>query len=613
MAAVLVKVPVSLNVLGPILTAGATRAAWGVDVTFYRDWLGSLALPGSHIRGKLREAMEEIDGIQNQARLGVKEWFGDKSGDTADMTESYLPVRGILKVTDFVVSSTTEESARERTRTRIRIEPDRGAVDEGAMLIAESPFSSGEEVQWSGSVEFFCAEGEVTKLIEKIRKAFHFVTSVGAEKTVGYGRLKNVEFGDAMVVRAEPVQPADGNQKGLKLSVAPQEPLLIGGVRPRENIFVSEKIIPGAVLKGAFAVGLNRLAGNPLLHAPIDEKNSEVIGIYPCLGRHFTGLRFLHAIPGLEAFDRAETAPLSLVRYGKDYDDIAFADHDSVWARNSTPVSFQIDWKDQKGIPPQYELPDLEYHPVTRTAVDDITRKADEGQLYSFHMIKPKTIQRAPGGAVNGCLPLYWNSEIHFPDGISAEEAGVLEGEIRSALPLALRYLGKRQSLVEPHLASMDQIPDRNHDSGPVAVVLQTPAIMLDPETLAGNVRDIFDDSDRLRDLYDDYWKKMLGDAATLKTFFAGQELRGGYLGMRFLKERYRPFYLTSAGSTFIIESADRQCMEVLAGLEENGLPLPAWARKAYGDLAWLWCPYIPQNGYGEIIVKNNSNGGERR
>jgi hypothetical protein len=38
----------------------------------------------------------------------------------------------------------------------------------------------------------------------------------------------------------------------------------------------------------------------------------------------------------------------------------------------------------------------------------------------------------------------------------------------------------------------------------------------------------------------------------------------------------------------------------------EQGLPLPDWAKKEYlndDKSDWSSCPYLPQNGYGEIAV----------
>lgn len=609
MAWELVRLPVTLTLIGPILTTGDTHSGWGLDITFYRDWQGSLALPGSHIRGKLREAMKDICDIRSTKNCSVDKWFGRESKDKEDQARSYLPQRGHLKVSDFVFNGSLAGAETSDSRTRIRIDPEIGVVDKGALLISEEPFKPGKETAWKGNVEFFAANDDQEKYLNEIKEAFHFISTIGADKTAGYGRLEKVGFDEPVTTGLDHAKTRNGDLNGLCLAIAPQEPLIIGGVRQTDNIFESQKIIPGSVLKGAFAVGLNRISGNPDLNAYIDENNTHVKEICPQLAKHFTNLFFLHAVPAEDMFARPEAIPLSLVKYDSDAQDIAFADPEQIYAQDSTPVSFQVDWKHD---PDDLRFPEMEYHAVTRTAIDDEMRKADEAKLYSFRMIKPRIIKRKPDRA-NESKQVYWNSEIRFPKSIIANERQELTVELESVLPLALRYLGKRQSIVVPHNKPLTLISPYGQDNAAnFAIVLQTPAIMLDPQELAEEAEGkiFFAEHKQIEKHYTNYWNDVFGKTATLKTFFARQELKGGYLGMRFMKGHYKPFYLTSAGSTFVF-TIDRddptetgKVWEIVNGLFENGLGLPKWAKEFYGENGWKQCPFVPENGYGEIKVR---------
>jgi hypothetical protein len=147
-----------------------------------------------------------------------------------------------------------------------------------------------------------------------------------------------------------------------------------------------------------------------------------------------------------------------------------------------------------------------------------------------------------------------------------------------------------------------------------VLVTLQTDTVMLDPN----NVRSLAVGSD-LNALYGDYWRLLSDDgsgpALVLKDFYAYQNFAGGYRYHRYLgaaerrsaPNRYRPFYLTGAGSVFKLEVTDaNRAWQILDQWTQQGLDLPAWAVTEYGRSGfalWQTCPYLPENGYGEIAV----------
>ncbi|MDM8539456.1 hypothetical protein QUF90_00070 [Desulfococcaceae bacterium HSG9] len=601
---VLVKQTVILTVAGPILTAGSTYSGWGLDAVFYKDWQRNYALPGSLIRGKLREAMTNIMSVSPSDSFNVKQWFGEKSSDREGAAESYAPHRGILKLSDFIYKAEVSESA-DLIRTRIRIEPERLVVEKGALIISESPFASGGEFLWEGQVEFFVSEEDQAEYLSQLKKAFHFIPSIGADTTVGCGRLLSVQFKKMKNFRI----PASNNGKndqdaiGLDVSLELREPMLIGGVKRTETIFESEEIVPGAVLKGAMATGLNRLAGNMSLGQSIDERNEFVSAAFPHLAKFYTALRFLHAIPAEEPYIRKESIPLSVVCYGNEYENIAFKESEAeIWAKDTKPVSFRIDWKGNQ--PKIYKRPKLKYHPVMRTAIDEDLLKADDSKLYSFRMIKP-------------AKEICWNFQVLFPENMPEDEKTGLDEEIHKALPLALRYIGKRQSRVDlssKHIKPRKSL-SRLNDALSFAITLRSSAIMVNPYYIAEKSEEVFDDHELMKSFYEGYWHDLFGNAVIMKRWFASQELQGGYIGMRFMKDHYRPFYLTSEGSTFVfIIQNHKSAEEKLKSLFREGLPLPSWAQKEYGgSLPWKRCPFVPQNGYGEIQIslkmKGDGNG----
>ena len=600
------SIPVTLTVVAPVFTAGDTFSRWGLDTAFYRNWRDQYAIPGSLVRGKLKEAALELKEIDDEWDFPTEEFFGGICREQPDKADSYVPIRGCLKVADFVLAESQRAAVRETLRTRIRINPERGTVDRGALVLFEEPFQPGTDTQWEGRVEFFCPEGDLEGIADQLKKAFLFIATVGAEKTVGFGRLKRVEFGKKTGTSPKAVESENGSLEVLQLSLAPKEPLMVGGVRHTTNLFKSEKFVPGSALKGAMAAGLNRICGNPKSSDEISESNGPVNREFPVLAKWFEKLIFTRAAPSLVPFVRVETKPLSGVCYGGKYKDIAFSDEKNIYSSKLDPVEFQVDWKPPgpENLPEEYQIPDLEYHPATRTAIDEDTRRSKESQLYTFHMIKPSIAGEK--GQDPEPRQVYWNASIRFPEGLGdGEERMSLTAELKSAIPVALRYVGKRQCAVKPEVSS-DPPPSffDKKDAKKFAVVLQTPAIMVDPAEFLSSSVEISNLRSKMREFYNGYWKDVFGESARMSTFYAKQELRGGYQGMRFMKDNYRPFYLTSEGSTFVFEIDDSDdARKKIDAIRKYGLKLPSWAVRQYGEKAWKKCPYVPENGYGEVAI----------
>jgi hypothetical protein len=140
-----------------------------------------------------------------------------------------------------------------------------------------------------------------------------------------------------------------------------------------------------------------------------------------------------------------------------------------------------------------------------------------------------------------------------------------------------------------------------------VALVLQAPAMLIDPRFQCEPPQSGALDGEAMTTLYREVWKELSADSLELRHHYATQSLAGGnYLNSRFLqprKLRYNPWLLTSAGSVFAFEVKDGEAAaKQIERWLNKGLELPQWAVQHYG-CRWNENPFIPQNGYGEIAL----------
>ena len=101
-------------------------------------------------------------------------------------------------------------------------------------------------------------------------------------------------------------------------------------------------------------------------------------------------------------------------------------------------------------------------------------------------------------------------------------------------------------------------------------------------------------------DLYAKSWEQLL-PGASLNDFHAEQKLVGGYQARRYntQKDGIYPFILTSAGSVFEITLPSAQ-VHNLEGFAKLGIVTTQQCENAND---WQNCPFVPENGYGQIEV----------
>jgi len=195
-------------------------------------------------------------------------------------------------------------------------------------------------------------------------------------------------------------------------------------------------------------------------------------------------------------------------------------------------------------------------------------------------------------------LPTTWSC----PAAVPSTDRAKVEAQLRDLLGRGLRGMGKTKAAADVQLSSGPAARGL-HQSRPEprdavwVVTLQTPALLCEPEG--------FNDGP-LCEGYQRVWSQLSADSLQMKRFYAQQYLAGGrYLYRRFQSHSdYRPWLLTDAGSVFVFEAArgrESYAQERIAEWLAHGLPLPGWVARDGSD--WNTCPFLPENGFGEIAV----------
>jgi hypothetical protein len=578
-----VRLDITLSLVGPILTKSSVAGPAGISAAMAMAD-GSYYLPYSLVRGRLRESMEELGSSV------VVELFGP-SVATKTTGDPVVPKRGLLQFSDF--KAVQSGASMQRLGYRVSIDPERGSAAKRDLLVMDRPFAPGEIVAFSGSISFFAtAEEQVQKIEREVTLGLRFLTNLGSGRTVGFGRLK-----DVTVVRAQ-CQP--GPQPRSTSTPVPETacwtltlsdfsgPLCIVRRPLGKNLFISDDTIPGGVIKGALAELLRKLT------------ISDCVALRSNLDR----VRFTHAFPGQR--NRPFMPPLSLVKVevtGQKGGPARESLLDGALCRkpflvNDRAPSFAIDWKDTDSVRKQFGWPHLTRELRVRTAIDRERRRAEDGKLFAYEMIKPgKTV---------------WHGLVDLQR-VNHDERQKVAAELAAVLLRGLPGIGKTKAHARAVTMEPQTTPKKakRHD-GCWILCLQTPALLLDPLNCNAGL-----DPQQLKALYQSAFDDLL-PADTLAVspliidnFFARQAMYGGYLVHRFQaptppERPYYPFLLTEPGSVFVVRpSANTDSEKAQATIQswvDHGLPLPRWAAERYGS-NWSTCPFLPENGFGEVAI----------
>jgi len=598
---------ITLVVLGPFLTAATGPDRYGVDKSAHRDFNDNLVIPASHLKGKLRSALEELNPFFEDAnRPDLKALFGTPSAEG-----SYEPIPAALHFTDLVTSVANHGD----TRTRVTINRVSQTAGQNLLREVEAPFASGSEISFSGEVTFSAPDLVVaTRLENVLRVGLRWLGTVGAEKGVGFGRIKSAQVGTPTPITVSITAKSIGisaTPGSLHLCITAQEPLLVGGIKSRRtNYIMSRQELAGGLLKGALARALNEAHGIRPVTLPLNESCMADFPTFKALVKHFSKIRVTHAWPALAGDPRPVRLPLSTVEHnGTLAGDLALSDERAPMVQKRFSPAYLGDAKNLKlyeGFADPVELF------ITRSEIDDVSQRTAKGQLFTYQLYAPYTFVETSEGKQKN--PIEWICNVDFAAITDLAEQGAARQQFALAVKQHLHRLGKLSRAVTVAVGDGRAAPAATSHAhiqdGLALITLQSNAIMLDPKT----VRSLPLGQD-LHESYATYWHDISGGALTLEDFFAHQGFEGGYLYHRYLgaaersnyPNRYRPYYLTLAGSLFKLRVVDEErATRLLTRWLAGGLSLPQWALAEYGQYKralWETCPFVPENGYGEIAV----------
>jgi hypothetical protein len=597
---------IELTLEGPVITRSSTAVTPGVDAPWLRDALGRHVLPGTLVAGRFADAIVDlvdigvVDGNAARRYLGHEILHGKRPGRNR-----------LVFDTGFYLAN--PEPPAIGLRRRIRIDPATGAAARGMLQVLEAPFASGELATFSGHVRVLTPEGgpdERPAIRDLLDRGLRWAPSFGASRTIGFGRNRGVrvEALEPMSPPATAALPLDEHcRAGLVLK--PEQPFCLARPRRAHNLFEAETVVSGAVVKGTLARMLDDLYPGAWGGSPPGSAPRELI-------EHFSCIRILHAFPvEAGAGTRPAQPPASLVQDSDDKVwDVARAPGSAGLIRGAAPA-FAIDWKKRGAVDADHGWAEPLREVRVRTAIDRASGRAADEKLFALELVWPVESGDA------GDAPVEWVSGIDLSD-VPAE--GRVRDAVASQLAAVLRIglcgVGKTKARFTaspgPWLSTRGS-PSTSQTPQWV-VSLQSPALFFHPADLPKDAGE-----DDLSHVYQRYWSeastsKESGTAALrCVRYFASQHLAGGTVhASRVAAGKYRPWVLTAAGAVFVLEPTsgqEKRAQQLVGSWQRSGLPLPATVRKAcsLGDsdgdhAAWQRCPFVRQNGFGEIVVNHH-------
>jgi len=564
---------VAIRLRAPVLSQASGALGFGVDSALLRDSDGRPALPGTLVKGNLRQSWELLSTVPGgPAKASIADWLGQGSDNAGDNE----PHRAALTFFPWW-SDEQWEPGQDGRRYRIQIDETTGAVADGMLQVIESPYPAGKIVTFTGTVLARIPAQQRDSLRDWLQRGLALVPALGGLKGNGFGRVEGVD------VRLETVQACPieltAEVKGASrvgLRVHPLTPFCFA--RPaagRRNVLVSEDFIPGGALIAAIAQRL-------------DEDGSR----WPKLRSNLDRLHLTHARPAAQgAKGRPVQAPLGIAKVGKGFIDLGgVAD---LTPLNGEAPEFAIDWKwpDHQALAKLLAgnaYPEgLQRQLRLRNEIDPDSGTAKGGVLFSQDRVLP-----------DGCD---WLANLDLS---ATDDPAACLVDLADLLGQPLTHLGKTKAVATLDIEApfAPTVPVRRREAGRVVLVLQSPARLLpaDLQIPATN------GSDALGRAYTAAWHGLSQGALALNHWFAAQHLRGGgYWWHRFrLPEKalnYRPQVFTDAGSVFVLDILDAAQAEPL---------LRDWAALGLHQLAgapggedWRYNPWIAANGYGEVLL----------
>lgn len=574
----------TIRLAGPLLTQSSEPEDFGMDIVVAKNSDGKPYIPGTLISGKLDQAWQEI----SDATSGKDVFSPDLMCLLGKTSQNGQPFRKQLFFSDIIF---TGRLTGKFIHNRVTIDNERGAACNQHLVFIDSPFLEGEEYDFEGTVSFFSTKEDSSLIEGYLKTGLQWLSQTGAMRTIGYGRVKKVEFksfiSNTIPAPSTPVRIQDK----IGLEITPEHPFCLAAKPVADNLFESTDFIPGSALIGSIMTTWNFLT-----NGQVDKEREE-------LREHFNNLRITHAFPSDKAGKRPVVFPKSLVKIktGKkkmEILDAAICEKPFLY-KGKTPL-FSIDWKDYFDVTQEFGWTQLHKELRIRTAIDPKTLRSAKEELFAYELVVPKEHS--------------WYAELDLGK-IDATKREVVFSQLNSLLSHGLIGLGKTKTpaVVEFILPPASIQPVKSSDLTPVnsnqwIITLQSDTLLGSPEHL-----DETSGAAELKKMYEETWSELSGGKLKLVRYFASQRLNGGTWRRETNQQgqQYCPWLLTEAGSVFVLEadeSSPDDARKMVKEWFEHGLPVKGEVCKYYNinpdpDILWKTCPFIPQNGYGEIAV----------
>jgi hypothetical protein len=348
------------------------------------------------------------------------------------------------------------------------------------------------------------------------------------------------------------VKPPETDSAAYGVILKFDRPVMVAPEAVGENVLISASYIPGGIIMGALA-------------------------------RHGVPLDGVHIRSALacNSIKRPKRQALPL-------DEAGFTDGAGVTTivnLNNKQVGFYVHASDLKDAArDRYLTPECGYAASpslwtkTRTAIDAKTGTAEDGQLFSYAMLKP---------------------DISFSLELRARTAERAT-EVLNALPNALARIGKTQASVT-HIKYKPIVPTAfPSKTNTYRIELVTEGCLLQPEAIIRGMS--------ATEIYQTYFDTLGQSIKVEHALTAERWVAPPWLSkikkLRFAETGYTPLAMLKPGSVFIVSGMSAEMAEDLA---DHGLPvtLKAWDEhdEITKPLTYKELPWVRENGWGEVNV----------
>lgn len=570
-----------LTLRSPFMFEGTVNTRTGVDSAFLRNEQGLPIIPATQVRGVLRAALETLvqatgGSIINEA--DIRELFGAES--PANVNEPDMPLRGCAIFGDL--SGPDPDSSLQTTR--IRIDAATGTVARGAYQVIELVKPFGAACSFKGEIVVRYTSRLDTERIENaLQKAVALIPSIGAYKSAGFGEVvqskSHLTEDASQRMRLRPPATSSSANRSVPIvyDITFDRPLMVSAHRLDENIFKSARIIPGGAIKGAIADRLKYAGKDPTQPGVIGDALSQtrISHAYPIASD--TRKRLDFPVPLSAIYAQSGEFPL--------YADALAADKGQALLFEGQPAGFVASAKPDV-VEDFRKITGLAAFTPTELArthikIDSNTVSAEEGMLYSTVCISPLD-QDGRRQA--------WRFSVDFgqvEDTASADLIATVLNEPLDAIG-RMNAIGDLKMFADGSASDGFSAPEH----GEIDIVLVTPALLWMPET-GKPQKTIFD-------AHAAYFSQ-LSSGLSLLNVYGRRRMAGGYQAMRhrpYGVDTYYPFILTVEGTVFRLKVENREGAGVVNQALRYGLPAAQINGKS---VDWRNCPFVPENGYGEI------------